>query len=176
MTVYKKHTRPDKTVGVCNAKVQCPFGSEQEHFYYDTSVNKKVLSPNSVEQKKLDTLSSTFILENATEVFNGDAKIDTAFNGYYENAQKTSSAFDECAEKMIQSYPIKHQSAVSQLLSFPEGAASIASFDIFDPDEEDWAAKSTATDEEKSKLALTYLNKTKAEDTLRAYISSSYVK
>jgi hypothetical protein len=173
MTVYKKHMTPNGESGICNAKVKCPYGGESNHFYYDSSIRQKVLSPDSPMQKVIDRVPSEELLDKAPELLAPGSDLSSEYNNYHTALAMRTDAYNEQKEAIIKSYPIKHQSAVRQLTGMHEGAGMIASFEIFDPEEEDFTVKSDATEDEKLKFAQAYLNKFKAETKLRAILSAS---
>lgn len=175
MTVYKKHMTPSGTSGVCNAKVKCPYGGESNHFYYDSSIQQEVLSPTHSMQKRIDNVPSDEFLDKAPDLIAEGKEPSPEFQTAYTAYTRRTEEYSAQREEIIKSYPVKHQSAVRQLTGMHEGAGMIASFDIFDPEEEDYTVKSDASDEEKLKFAQTYLNKFKAENKVRALISASHV-
>lgn len=174
MTVSKKHISPDGTSGDCTAKVQCRYGSETPHFYYESSIQQEVLNPDHPMQKRIDNVPSDEFLEKAPDLLNPAKEPSAEFQKAYTNLTRRTEEYYSQREEIIKSYPMKHQSAVRQLTGMHEGAGMIASFEIFDPEEEDYTVKSDATDDEKLKFAQTYLNKFKAENKVRAYISASH--
>lgn len=175
MTIHKKHITPKGETGICAAKVKCPYGGESNHFYYDTSIKQPVLNPTHPTQKKIDNVPSDALLDKAPELVPPDSKFSSEYNNYHTSLAMRTDAYNEQKESIINSYPVKHQSAVRLLTGMHEGAGMIASFDIFDPEEEDYTVKSTASEDEKLQFAQAYLNKFKAENKLRAIISASNV-
>ena len=175
MTVYKKHITPEGTTGVCTAEVRCRYGSEANHFYYDSSIKNNVLSPDSPMQKVIDRVPSEELLDKAPELMAPNSDLSSEYENYHFALAKRTDAYNEKKESIINSYPIKHQSAVRQLTGMHEGAGMIASFELFDPEEEDYTVKSDATEDEKLEFAQAYINKFKAENKLRAIISASNV-
>jgi hypothetical protein len=174
MTVYKKHTRPNGESGVCSADVKCRYGKEARHFFYDSSIKQEVLDPSHPIQRRLDNVSSDELLEKAPDLYAEGKEPSPEYQEAYTAFTRRVEEYYAQREQIIKSYPVKHQSAVRQLTGMHEGAGMIASFDIFDPDEEDFTVKSEATDDEKMKFAKTYLEKFKAEAKVRAYISASH--
>lgn len=175
MTVYKKHITPDGEVGVCSAQVKCRYGSEANHFYFDSSIKQKVLDPSHPMQKRIDHVPSDEFLDKAPDLYAEDKEPSPEFQKAYTDYTRRTEEYYSQREQIIKSYPVKHQSAVRQLTGMHEGAGMIASFDIFDPNEEDYTVKSEATEDEKLKFAKAYLDKFKAEAKVRAYISASHV-
>lgn len=175
MTVYKKHTTPNGESGVCSAKVKCPYGGEANHFYYDSSIKQEVLNPTHPIQKRLNNVPSEDLLDKAPDLYAEGKEPSAEYQKAYTNFTRRVEEYTAQREQIIKSYPVRHQSAVRQLTAMHEGAGMIASFDIFDPEEEDYTVKSDATEDEKMKFAKAYLDKFKAEEKVRAYISASYV-
>lgn len=175
MTVYKKHITPDGEVGVCSAQVKCRYGSEANHFYFDSSIKQKVLDPSHPMQKRIDHVPSDEFLDKAPDLYAEGKEPSPEFQKAYTDYTRRTEEYYAQREQIIKSYPVKHQSAVRQLTGMHEGAGMIASFDIFDPNEEDYTVKSEATEDEKLKFAKAYLDKFKSEAKVRAYISASHV-
>jgi len=175
MTVYKKHTTPNGESGICTAKVKCPYGGESNHFYYDTSIRQKVLNPDHPMQKVIDRVPSEELLDKAPELLPPESEFTSEYNNYHQALAKRTDDYNAQKEAIIKSYPVKHQSAVRLITGMHEGAGMIASFEIFDPEEEDFTVKSEASEDEKLTFAQSYLNKFKAENKLRAIISASNV-
>lgn len=175
MTVYKKHINPDGESGVCSAEVKCRYGSEANHFYYDSSIKQEVLNPEHPMQKRIDNVSSDEFLDKAPDLYSESKEPSPEYQKAYATFTRRVEEYVSQREQIIKSYPVKHQSAVRQITGMHEGAGMIASFDIFDPDEEDYTVKSEATEDEKLKFAKAYLDKSKAEEKVRAYISASHV-
>lgn len=175
MTVYKKHTTPNGESGVCTAQVKCPYGGESNHFYYDSSIKQEVLNPAHPIQKRIDNVSSEELLEKAPDLYAEGKELSPEYQKAYTAFIRRVEEYTSQRENIIKSYPVKHQSAVRQITAMHEGAGMIASVDIFDPNEEDYTVKSEATEDEKIKFAKSYLDKFKAEEKVRAYISASHV-
>lgn len=175
MTVYKKHINPDGESGVCSAEVKCRYGSEANHFYYDSSIKQEVLNPDHPTQKRINNVPSDEMLDKAPDLLNPAKEPSAEFQRAYTTFTRRTEEYYAQREQIIKSYPVKHQSAVRQITGMHEGAGMIASFDIFDPDEEDYTVKSEATEDEKLKFAKAYLEKFKAEEKVRAHISASHV-
>ena len=175
MTVYKKHTTPDGNSGVCTAQVKCPYGGEANHFYYDTSIKQEVLNPDHPTQKAIDKVPSSELLDKAGELVRPDSKVSTEYELLHTALAMRTDKYNEQKEAIIKSYPIKHQDAVRQITGLHEGAGIIAAVDIFDPEEDDYTAKSEATDEEKLAFAESYIRMHRADEKLRAIISASHV-
>lgn len=177
MTVYKKHMTPDGNSGFCSASVRaCPYGGDNKHFYYDSSIKQEVLNPADPMQQRIENLSSEELISKADELYSPTQEFSTEYKLQYKKVEKLTSEYEKQKEAIVTSYPIKHQSAVRQLTGLHEGAGMVASFDLFDPEEDDYTAKSDATDDEKLKFAKSYLDKFKAEGKLRALISASHVQ
>jgi hypothetical protein len=175
MTVYKKHITPEGDTGICTAQVKCRYGEESNHFYYDTTIKQPVLNPDHPMQKAIDRVPSEELLDKAQELVPAGSEFSSEYNNYHTSLALRTDAYNEQKEAIINSYPVKHQSAVRLITGMHEGAGMIASVDIFDPEEEDYTVKSDATDEAKLKFAQAYMNKFKAENKLRAIISASNV-
>lgn len=175
MTVYKKHMTPDGESRICTAQVKCPYGGESNHFYYDSSIKQEVLNPEHPMQKRIDKVPSDELLEKAPDLIAAGKEPTPEFTKAYTAYTRRTEEYSAQREDIIKSYPMKHQSAVRQLTGMHEGAGMIASFDIFDPEEEDYTVKSDATEDEKLKFAKAYLDKFKAENKVRAFISASHV-
>ena len=174
MTVYKKHMTPDGESRICTAKVKCPYGGESQHFYYDSSIGEPVLNPSSPMQKAINRIPSADLLERGGDYLPPEAD-RTLYNHHHDVLAKRTEEYNAQKEAIIKSYPVKHQRAARLLTTMHEGAGLIAGFDIFDPEEEDGVAKTTATEDQKVKFAQTYMGKFRAEGKLRAAISAANV-
>lgn len=175
MTVYKKHTTPEGDSGVCTAKVKCRYGGETNHFYYDSSIKQEVLNPADPKQKEIDNVPSAELLDKASDLLPAGTEASEEFKAQHAVTAKLTEAYEKDKEKIISSYPMKHRDSVRMLTGIHEGAGMIASFDIFDPEEDDYTAKSDASDDEKRNFAQSYLKKFKAESRLRSFISASHI-
>lgn len=175
MTVYKKHITPEGEARICTAENKCRYGSETPHIYYDNDIKQEVLSPEHPMQVRINSIPSDELLEKAPDLFAAGKEPSPEFRQAYVAMTRRTEEYYAKREAIIKSYPIKHQSAVRIMTGMHEGAGMIASFDIFDPDEEDYTVKSDATDAEKRQFAKSYLDKFKAENKVRALISASHV-
>lgn len=178
MTVLKKHVTPEGQARDCSAEVRCRYGASAPHFYYDTTIKQEVLNPAHPTQKVIDNVPAEEILEKADSLLPSD--VTPTRQQEYDEARyvllKRTETFNKKREHIINSYSEKHRDTLRALTNSPEGAGSIATFEIFDPEENDGAAKSIATDDEKYAFAKAYLDKNKAEGKLRALISAAHVK
>lgn len=176
MTRVKKHISPDNQSRECSATTApCRYEGSTEHFYYDTTIQRKVLAPNHPMQKRIDLMNSQELAENAHELVSESAASTDEFKSAHADYQKSLQDLETQREKIIASYDDKFQFSVRLLAESSEGPAALAVVDIFDPEAEDGVAKSTASEEEKMRLAKAAIMKTKAEDKLRALISASHV-
>jgi hypothetical protein len=175
MTVYKKHTRPDNTSGVCEATIEdCPFGSNgANHFYYDSTIKKEVLNPDSSTQKNLDRLSVEELHTNSTGIVGEEASNDN-YQSAYADYVAADADYNERKAKVIASYPEVKQDFVKQLIDTPMGPSLIGSMEIYDAPTRK-TIKSSASEDERVKFATSWLKRSKAENKFRATVSSMLV-
>lgn len=175
MTVQKKHISTDGVARKCEATTRpCQYG-DSPHFYHDSSINKEVLPPEHSTQQKINSVSSEDLLKEAPNLIPAGKEPSPEYAKYHALTEKATANWEKQREYIIKSYPVKTQDAVRSLARLPEGAGAIASFELFDPEEEDGVAKSSATEEEKMQFAKVYLDKVQAEQKLRASISAMHV-
>lgn len=175
MTVYKKHTKPDGSDGDCSAKVKCRYGaSDAEHTYYDSSIGKNVLNPESATQKNLNKLTADELHTSREQLVGAESDSDE-YKAVHEKFEAASAAFEKKKEEIVSSYPEPKQDFVKQLLETENGPSLVASFEIFDAPTQS-SLESTSTDEERVAMATSYMGKVKAEEKYRSLVSSYLVK
>lgn len=175
MTVYKKHITPEGP-RECSAQVRCRYGESAPHFYYDSTIKQEVLNPAHPAQREIDRVADKDMLAKADSLLPAGAEQTAEYKKAHATLAKKTEVFNAQREKIINSYSQKHRDTIRTLTNSPEGAGSLATFEIFDPEEEDGAAKSIATDDEKYAFAKAFLDKTKADGKLRALISAAHAK
>lgn len=175
MTIIKRHINDEGQANPCEALVKCRFGSSAEHHYFDTSIQREVLSPAHPLQNIISSISTEDLADQAPLLASKGAGYTPEFKKAHTDFEKKTQDYSKRLEDIISSYPIKHRSSVRMLTELPMGAGAIAGFEIFDADEEDQIVKSSASDETKMKFAKSFLDATKAENKLRALISASHV-
>jgi len=167
MTVYKRHTRDDGTVGPCEAEQGGCKYANNPHGFYDPSIKKEVLDPNSNGQRSLNRLPVEELHSLYSEKDIPD--YDTAHSNYV----KADAEYQKQVESVTKTYPVKNQEFVSQLLNTTNDAPSVLNyFEIKNlPDTFDFA-----TDEKSEKaridLATAHLRRDAAADKVRAQISA----
>lgn len=176
MTIYKKHTKPDGTDGTCSAEVKCRYGNtDAEHSYYDSSIGKNVLNPESTTQKNLNKLTAAELHESREQLAGTAASDSEEYKTAYAKYKSAADAFEQKKEKIISSYPEPKQDFVKQLINTENGPSLIASFEIYDAPTQS-SLESTSTDEERVAMATSYMGKVKAEEKYRSLVSSYLVK
>lgn len=176
MTTIKRHINEEGEAKPCEAQVKCRFGSNAEHHYFDTTIQREVLAPAHPLQALIDNVSSEDLAEQAPLLASKGAGHTQEFKKAHKDFEKKSEKYSNELEEIVSSYPLKHRSSVRMLAELPMGAGAIAGFEIFDPEEEDKMVKSSASDEMKMKFAKSFLDVSKAENKLRALISASHAQ
>jgi hypothetical protein len=173
MTIVKKHISPDKVVRTCEAPPgECKFNSENEHSYYDTSIKKNVLSPESDTQRKLDRMDGEKLHKRAQVLVKTDAD-KAEYQKAYTTYETAAAAHDKQKAKFVASFPEHNQGFVQQLLDSPENSSTLHSFSITDtPQLQLPQTESAEQGQEQFEYGKTWLVKAKAEQKVRSLVSS----
>jgi hypothetical protein len=167
MTVYKRHTRDDGTVGPCEAEQGGCKYANNPHGFYDPSIKKEVLDPNSSAQRSINRLP----VEELHSLYSEKDIPD--YGTAHADYVKADTEYQKQVESVAKTYPVKNQEFVSQLLKGTKDAPSVLNyFEVKHlPDTFDFA-----TDEKSEKaridLAAAHLRRDAAADKVRAQISA----
>jgi len=173
MTITKKHISPDNVARRCEAPAgECRYSQENDHQYYDSSIKKNVLDPESNVQAKLDRMSGEALNKRAQTLVRTDSD-KTEYQQAYSQYQAATDVHEKQKAKFIASFPEHNQGFAQQLLDSPENSSTLRSFRITDtPALQLPNAETPEQEEEQIQFGKTWLVKAKAEQKVRSLVSS----